>query len=514
MPQKLVQEQTEQQVQTLSSLQVALARLIELSEIDLQERVQNEMLENSALEEVDGDEHDADYDEAGEDTDDSGEGAESTDDDFGPEVRSDEIDEMGDYLTEDDMPSYLQARIDANAEQREIPYSGERSFYDQLRDQIGEYELTDHEREVMEYLIGSLDNDGFLRKDLQTLCDELLIYQNIETSVSELERLLKVLQQFEPTGIGARNLQECLRLQVLSMDRETPYRQEALLVIDKYFQHFTAKHWDIIRQRLGGNDEVYEGVIRLLTHLNPSPGSAFGEGVGQAAPTVVPDFRVYVDDEKNVYVSLNNDNMPQLRVSRAFRDSIKQYATHKKLLSRQQQEAYTYAKQKVESAQNFINMVRRRNLTLLSIMRTIVALQHDFFENDEDEALLRPMVLKDVAQRAQVDVSVVSRVTGSKYVETPYSIYPLKFFFSNQLTTDDGEEMSTRKVKLALREMLETEDKTNPDSDELLGRKLREKGFPVARRTVAKYREQMGFPVARLRKEIVPSPAAEQTRKK
>lgn len=495
MAQKLEQQQTEAQVQSLNTVQVALARLLELPLIDLQQRVQNEMLENSALEEADGSE--AETPDNNEDETDRTD----TDDAYTQEAeRDNEMSEMDDYLTADDVPAYLQERADAQRERHEIPVTEGRSFYESLQEQIGEHNLTEHEREVMDYLIGSLDNDGFLRKDLPTLCDELAIYNNIETSESELAKLLGVLQGFEPRGIGARSLQECLLLQLEDPELQSPHKAAAIDIVRHHFKAFTSKHWETLRHRLALDETTFERTLSLLTHLNPSPGSAFGESLSVAAPTVIPDFYVHVDDDGEPHVSLNNDGVPELRVSRAFRDSIREYVTNRKNLSRTQRDAYLYARQKVEAAQSFINIVQRRRQTLFAVMTVIVELQRPFFVEDDDETLLVPMTLRDVAERIGVDISTVSRVTGSKYVQTAYGVYPLKYFFSNQFTTDSGEELSARQAKLALRELLESEDAAAPLSDEALSKALKEKGFPIARRTVAKYREQLGFAVQRLRR--------------
>ena len=357
------------------------------------------------------------------------------------------------------MPDYLLARADAEREEREIPFGSSTSFYERLRDQISEHDLTEREAELMEYLIGSLDDDGLLRKDTSSLADELAIYHGLDTTPEELDRLVGVLQTFDPRGIGARSLRECLHLQLTDPDFRSPYKKEALAVVDKYFDDFIHKHWETLCRKLGVDEERFGHIKTELLRLNPRPGNALGENEGSGAAPVVPDFIVTEEDG----------------------------------------DAYLYAKKKVEAAQGFIDAIHQRQHTLMSVMQVIVDLQRPFFE-DGDEVLLRPMILKDVADRAGVDISTVSRVTGSKYVQTDFGVYPLKFFFSNAVTTDEGEEHSTRKIKLLLREMIEHEDKRHPLTDENLAAMLADKGLPVARRTVAKYREQLGLPVARLRR--------------
>ena len=455
----------------------------------MEERIQNELLENAALEES------GDAEVSEENTEEVT--AEASDNEYA-DATPETADALGDYLNSDDVPDYLLARADAEREQREIPFSGHTSFYERLHDQISEHDLTERETELMEYLIGSLDDDGLLRKDTESIVDELAIYHGLETTVEEVDRLVGILQTFDPRGIGARSLQECLHLQLADPDYHSPYKEEALTVVDKYFDEFIHKHWETICRRLGITEERFAHVKAELLRLNPRPGNALGENEGNAAATVIPDFIVTEEDGEPV-VRLNGANLPELHVSRAFRDSLKEYDINRPNLSREQRDAYLYARQKVEAAQGFIDALKQRQHTLLSVMSVIVALQRPFFE-DGDEARLRPMILKDVAERAGVDISTVSRVTGSKYVQTDFGVYPLKFFFSNLVTDSGGEEHSTRKIKLLLREMIDHEDKRQPLTDDKLSAMLAEKGFPVARRTVAKYREQLGLPIARMRR--------------
>lgn len=515
MPQRLEQTQETVQTQQLANLQVAVAKLVELPVTQLAERVRDEMVDNAALEEKDaddgfgaggGDSRDS-LEEGGDDCDTDGRGEAGGPDgykdaeDYGPEA-----DAMGDYFSADDVPDYLRQRADAQRDRNEIQYAGGGSFYDELEAQIGEHNLSAHEHDLMEYLIGSLDDDGFLRKDLGALSDELAIYHNIETSASELEGLLRILQTFEPRGIGARSLQECLHIQLSDPDRRTPYTKAALTVVDHLFKDFARKRWGAIGQRLHLSDDELAHVRHELTHLNPMPGSALGEGSGVSAPPVVPDFYVDVTEEREVRVSLNQGDVPELKVSRAFRDSIRQYGGAKSKLTREQRDAYIYARKKVDSAMSFINLLTRRRQTLMSVMQAIVGFQRGFFLGDDDEEQLSPLTLKEVAAKAGVDISTVSRVTSSKYVQTIYGTYPLKFFFSSQFTTSDGDELSARKVKASLRRLIENEDKRRPLADEALTAQLKAEGFQVARRTVAKYRDMLGFPVARLRKETWQEP--------
>ena len=511
MAQRLEQSQAAVQTQQLSSMQVAVAKLVELPVTELVTRVRDEMVDNAALEEKDPDNFDVDKpteaDDAQRDDDlEAGEGDEAgvRDEENSFEEQADygsEADAMGDYFSADDVPSYLQQRADAERDKNEFQYAGTVSFYDELQSQISEHNLTEREAELMEYIIGSLDEDGFLRKDLDAMVDELVIYHNIETTHAELERLLGILQQFEPRGIGARSLQECLHIQLTDPDHRTPYTDLALHVVDRYFKELVGRHWDVIKQRLQIDDDTFDHVRYVLTHLNPRPGSALSESAAIGAPTVVPDFFVRVNEERQVVVTLNQGDVPELQVSPAFRDSIKQYGSNRSKLSREQRDAYTYARQKVDAAQSFINLLTRRRETLLAVMQVIAKKQQAFFLGDDDEDALVPLTLKDVADVVGVDVSTVSRVTSSKYVQTLYGTYALKFFFGSQFTTADGDELSARKVKAALKELIDGEDKHRPLSDEALAAQLKAQGFNVARRTVAKYRDVLGLPTARLRKE-------------
>lgn len=497
MAQKFIQTQTTQQTQQLSVMQVALAQMVELPLAQFAERMQTEMMENSALEEKD-DMHDDAADGASDpDLETSGLSTEREEE---HQAESDWDMAIGDYLNADDMPDYMRERAESDPVGNEYVVAASTSFFEELQRQMGEHNLDEHEQEVMEYLIGSLDEDGFLRKDLPAIADELAIYHNIYTDTEELAHLLSTLQTFEPRGIGARSLQECLRLQLTDEDYHSPWKKDAQDVIDRCFKEFTSNHWDAVVKRLGFDQEQAEHVRHELLRLNPSPGRAFSESAAQLVPTVTPDFFVEVGREGEAMAVLNQGDVPELRVSRAFRDSMKEYAAHREHLNREQQETYLYMRKKVEAAQSFIQLVNRRRQTLLSVMQGIVDLQRGFFENDDDDALLQPMTLKDVAQKAHVDISTVSRTVAGKFVQTFHGLYPLKFFFSSQFTTADGNELSARQVRSMLSELIENEDKTAPLSDEALAAALKEKGFAVARRTVAKYREQLKIPVARFRK--------------
>jgi len=372
------------------------------------------------------------------------------------------------------------------------------SFYDQLLEQMTMALLTERERYIMEYLIGSLDDDGLLRKSLSQLSDELAIYHNLDVSSAEIEHVLLQLQQFDPAGIGARSLQECLLLQI---DRREPSRLKELMqkAIEQYFDLFTKKHWKQLRSALRITELQAETLIRELRKLNPKPGTSMGETMGHSMQQITPDFIVDTHDDGSVTFVLNHGDVPELTVSQSFVDTLREYQADKEHMSRQMKEALLYTKTKVDAAQNFIAAIRQRQHTLTITMQAIIQWQHRFFE-EGDEALLRPMILKDIAERTGLDLSTISRVSNSKYAQTRWGTFPLRFFFSDGLKTAEGEELSTREIKAMIRDIIQHEDKQKPLSDEIIQRMLGEQGFPIARRTVSKYREQMGIPIARLRR--------------
>lgn len=497
MGQGQIQEQRQEQrlQQSISAQQLLQSQLVELPITQLAERIQTEMHDNPALEVFQ--DHDDDWNEAPTETDTQ---EENFDQQREREERSDALDAALENLGRDDedLPVYTGGYQQSDSEREELVYGEQQSFYDQLKEQMGEQELSDRERDVMEYLIGSLDDDGWLRKDLDNICDELAIYHGIDMTVQQVEAILHKLQTFDPAGIGARNLQECLLLQI---DRKKASTLKKLMqsVINDYFDDFLKKHWDRIQDGLNLNDIQTETLQKELRRLNPKPGNAMGEAIGRSIHQITPDFIVDTQDDGTITMSLNNGDVPQLQVSPSFAELMKDYQQNKDGLSRQMKEALLYTKQKVEAAQGFIEAVKMRRHTLTVTMKAIIQLQHRFFE-DGDEASLRPMILKDIAAKTGLDLSTISRVSNSKYVMTRWGVFPLKFFFSDGFVTESGEELSTREIKATLRELIEQEDKKAPLSDDALSEMLKQKGYPVARRTVAKYRDQLGIPIARLRK--------------
>ena len=485
-----VQTQAQQQVQTLSPQQILVVKLLELPTLELEERIHSELLDNPALEE--GKEPSEDH----EDHEDNF----ATDEDGEPNSDYGEDLSLGDYRTEDDIPDYkLQENNRSKGETpEEIPFSDNVSFYETLKEQLDMQDLTPEEKQLGEYLIGSLDDDGLLRKSTESLMDELAIYQGIYTSPEQLEHVLSIIQDFDPAGIGARSLQECLLLQIQRKEN-SPLKQIELDIIGKCCDEFTRKNKDKIIQKLGITEEQYNVATAELTKLNPRPGSSLGETIGKNLQQIIPDFIVDTEDDGTVTLTLNNRNVPELRLSREFTEMLDEHTRNKANQSKESKEALMFLKQKVDAAQGFINAVKQRQQTLLSTMQAIIDLQLPFFQ-DGDESRLRPMILKDVAERAKLDISTVSRVSNSKYVQTNFGIYPLKFFFSDGYTTESGEELSVREIKRILKECVDNENKEKPYTDDELADMLKAKGYPIARRTVAKYRQQLNIPVARLRR--------------
>ncbi len=480
-----IQTQAQQLTQTLSPHQILVVKLLELPTMELEERVRAEILDNPALEEgKEISEQDPDIDT----------------DFHEDDLYSNEDISLGDYRTEDDIPDYkLQEHNRSKGEiAEEIPFSDSVSFYEMLLDQLRMQHLTEEEEIMAEYLIGSLDDDGLLRKGIQTLIDELAIYRGIYTNAAEVERILSIIQEFDPAGIGARSLQECLLLQ-LKRKPDSPLKKIEMEIIEKYCDDFTRKNKEKIVQRLNISEEIYDEAINELTKLNPRPGSSLGDIVGKNFQQIIPDFLVETEEDGSIILTLNNGHVPELRLSREFNEMLEEHTTNKENQSKEAKDAFLFLKQKVDAAQGFINAIKQRQQTLLTTMQAIIDFQRPFFQ-EGDETMLKPMILKDIAEKANLDVSTISRVSNSKYVQTNYGIFPLRFFFSDAYTTEEGEELSVREIKQLLKESVEHENKENPYNDDELADILREKGYPIARRTIAKYRQQLNIPTARLRR--------------
>ncbi|WP_085537488.1 RNA polymerase factor sigma-54 [Massilibacteroides vaginae] len=473
--------------QKLSPQQIQLIRLLELPTIELEERIKHELEENPALEE--GADPVEDFD---------------VNDDAGADevaIGDSDLDiSLGDYLTEDDIPDYKLREMHERTEQKEdIPFSVSQSLNESLLQQLGLRDLSEKNMKIAEYVIGNIDDDGYLRRDLSAIADDLIFQEGQDVDEKEVEEMVHVIQDFEPVGVAARSLQECLLIQ-LEKKEPTPVTELAILVLKAYFDEFTRKHYDKILRALSIDEETLKKIIHEITLLNPKPGSFLGGAMETAMSRVTPDFLVEAINGE-LFLSMNNRGVPEMRVNREYSEMFQDYVSNKVNQTSEMKEAVLFVKQKLDSAQWFIEAIKQRNDTLRRTMETIMILQRDFLLTG-DEASLRPMILKDVAERAGYDISTISRVSNSKYVQTNFGIYPLKYFFSESMQTDTGEEISTREVKKIMKEHIDAENKRKPLTDEEITTILKENGYVIARRTVAKYREQMDIPVARLRKEI------------
>lgn len=475
------QTQTQQQTQTqkLSPQQVMVARLLELTTIEVEERVRGEVMENPALECVEPDILPGD-DTQGDDGDEFSEAYGSADD----------------YSTPDDVPEYNGWDYRGGNDSVELPVSDAQSFGDTLVEQLGELPLTPQQRVIGEYIIGSLDDDGLLHKPLTEIEDELLLYASIAPSQQEIEEVLGMIQGFEPAGIAARSLQECLLLQLARNGKERDLSLPCRIVSD-YYDDFTKRHWDTLPAKLGVSEEECREAIADIVRLNPRPGASLVESVGMNHQQIMPDFNIDIQGDE-VTVTLNNYYVPSLRVSSEYEDMLAEQARSQ---NPEHRAAAQFLKQKIDSAKGFISAIKQREETLLRTMRAIVDAQKPFFTGGGDESLLTPMILEDVAKRVGYDISTISRVSNSKYAQLPWGVYPLKYFFSDGVATADGGERSVRELYRIIQELVDGEDKRKPLTDEELMARLHEQGFTLARRTVAKYREHLNIPVARLRRE-------------
>jgi RNA polymerase sigma-54 factor len=489
LQQKLLQKLSPQQIQLMKLLQVPTA--------NLEERIKEELEENPALEQAEED-HEDSYDTDAKDE------FEANDEEFEPDGSEDEYDniDISEYIGDDDGEIAEYKMKDDNYpevdENKVVPYKVETSFHEHLQEQLGMLKLDDKQKKISEQIVGSIDDDGYLRRETAAIVDDLAFRQNVETNEQEVEAVINMIQQFDPPGVAARNLQECLLLQLYRQKVARKEVEMAIQVITHYFDEFTKKHYDKIQRGLNLSDEDLKDVIGQIIRLNPKPGGNHSE-MNKAESYVVPDFFIFNNNGK-LELTLNSKNAPDLRISEGYRDMLREYDKGSKK-DKRQKEAVLFIKQKIDSAKWFIDAIKQRQHTLTSVMETIMEYQLEFFLTG-DETVLRPMILKDIAERTGLDISTVSRVANSKFVQTEFGTYRLKFFFSESLSTESGEEVSTREVKKILSNLIEGESKKKPLSDEKLTELLQEKGYNIARRTVAKYREQLNIPVARLRKEL------------
>lgn len=483
----LKQSLNQKMLQKLSPLQIQVIKLLEIPTIELEQRIKEEMEENPVLE----------YANENKDKD------EYSDDNETKEVQleKDEI-SLDDYINQDDIPSYrLRTRNYSKDDKHEdIPFSGGTTFHESLISQLGLRILTDRQKTIAEYIIGNIGDDGYLRREVEEMVDDLAFSQNLEISDEEALEVLKIVQDFDPPGVAARNLQECLLLQIEKKDQSDIDVERAHIILKDLFEEFTRKHYDKILSRLQVEEEELKDAIDTILKLNPKPGSSYINPTQGAAQLIIPDFTLDVIDGE-LQLSLNSRSVPDLQVSNTYSDILEEYQNNRKNQSREQKEAAVFVKQKLDSAKWFIDAIRQRHDTLQRVMTAILKYQKEYFM-EGDETKLRPMILKDIADVTDLDISTISRVSNSKYIQTHFGIYPLKYFFSEGMQTESGEEVSTREIKSVLEELVANEDKKKPYTDEKLASILKEKSYNIARRTVAKYREQLNIPVARLRKEL------------
>lgn len=475
--------------QKLSPQQIQLMKLIQLPTQAFEQRLKQEMEENPALEAgKESDEFDIQLDEF-----------DNTQDDYEEHEQIGEDINVDEYLSDDDVPDYRTqvSNYSADDEDRDMPFAAGTSFSQYLTNQLNTFRLTDDERDIAEFLVGSVDESGYIRRSLADITDDLAFTQNVFTDEKSIEKVLHVVHQLDPAGVGARNLQECLSIQ-LHRKEKNPDIELAIEIIDNAFDQFTKKHYQKLIQKFDITELQLKNAIEEIERLNPKPGGSYS-GNNRIVEHVVPDFAIKIVDGE-LELTLNGRNAPELHVSREYTNMMKGYKEAKDK-SKSQKDAVMFIKQKLDAAKWFIEAIKQRQQTLFVTMSAIMHYQKDYFLTG-DERKLRPMILKDIAEEIGMDVSTVSRVANSKYVDTPYGTKLIKDFFSESMINDQGEEVSTREIKKILETVIENEDKRKPLTDEKLAAILLEKGYPIARRTVAKYREQLDISVARLRKQL------------
>ncbi|MCL4118595.1 UNVERIFIED_CONTAM: hypothetical protein GTU68_016090 [Idotea baltica] len=476
--------------QKLSPQQIQLMKLIQLPTQAFEQRLKQELEENPALENG-KEELESEFDDDFDNT---------QDDDFNDNesIEADDIN-VDDYLSDDEVPDYRTQvnNYSADDEEKTMPYAAGTSFTQHLVNQLNTYRLNEEEREIAEFLVGSVDESGYIRRELSDIMDDLAFTQNVYTTEGNIENVLKIVHQLDPAGVGARNLQECLSIQ-LHRKEQNQNVELATQIIDKGFEQFTKKHYKKLLQKFDISEIQLKDAIHEVERLNPKPGGSYA-GNNRIVEHVVPDFAIKIVDGE-LELTLNGRNAPELHVSREYNNMLKGYKVSKDK-SKSQKDAVMFIKQKLDAAKWFIEAIKQRQQTLFVTMSSIMHYQKEYFLSG-DERKLKPMILKDIADEIEMDVSTVSRVANSKYVDTPYGTKLIKEFFSESMTNDQGEEVSTREIKKILETVIEEENKKKPLTDEALAKILKEKGYPIARRTVAKYREQLDISVARLRKKI------------
>ncbi|MCL1867854.1 MAG: RNA polymerase factor sigma-54 [Paludibacter sp.] len=511
----MLKQQLQQKLQQkLSPSQIQTIKLIEATTLELEERVRQELEENPALEEdFDSLADTTSIDDIAKQDDDQKETMETSDNEENNYDDSDSEDEdvklnaddydYGEYdRMDDDVPAYRLKinNLDRDAKQEEIPISAGITFKEYLDEQVGFLQLNERERNIVLYIIGNIDDEGYLRRTPDVMVDDLLFQVNVECSEEEIKRLITLVQSLEPAGVGAQTLQECLLLQLVRKP-QTDTVKYAQKIISDYFEGFSKKHYEKIQRSLDIDEETMKNVIAEIVKLNPKPGNTWGGDVLEhTKTTIIPDFTLENNNGK-LTVHLNQNNISELHINANFKNMLNDFHNNKKNQTREMKDAIMFIKQKVDSAQWFIDAVKQRQQTLLVTMTAIVEFQYKFFIEGH-ESFLKPMILKDIADITGYDISTISRVSNSKYIQTEYAIYPVKYFFSESILNAQGEEISTREIKTILQECIDSEDKRHPLNDDEVADYLKKCGYQIARRTVAKYREQLNIPASRLRTDF------------
>ena len=475
-------------LQKLSPQQIQVIKLLELPMLQLEERIKKELEENPVLEMEDGETASAEAEVAND--------LKSKEDNDNDEFSVD------DYLNEEDYPTY---RYEANNYSKDekgvdIPYSESSSFHEYLQEQISMVMLNEEQSVLAEQIIGNIDEDGYLRRDLEAIVDDIAFGRNILTDEKELSVILKIIQDLDPAGVGAMDLRESLMIQLARKDLGREEIRLAYRILDEMFEEFTKKHYDKIQRKFNLEEDDLRDALDEILKLNPKPGSSYSNNLSRGNQTIIPDFILEIVNDEMI-LSLNQRNVPELSISNYYANMLKSFRDNGKGMTNDQKEALLFVKQKIDSAKWFIDAIKQRQETLMMVMNALLQFQREFFV-EGDETRLKPMILKDIADMTGLDISTISRVSNSKYIQTHFGIYSLKYFFSESMQKEDGEEVSTREIKSILKECIGNENKQKPVTDDELARILKGKGYNIARRTVAKYREQLDIPVARMRKEL------------
>ena len=475
-------------LQKLSPQQLQVIKLLELPGLLLEQRIKKELEENPVLE-IESEDYGSTEEEYSNDL--------KTNEDHDNEEFS-----VSDYLNEEDYPSYRYNTQNSSKDDKvtDIPFSDGTSFHEYLQEQVRMEMFDSRENILAEHIIGNIDEDGYLRRDILSIIDDLEFTQNVKTKEVELIKVLRKIQELDPPGVGARNLRECLRLQIDRKVDQKPEVKLAGLILKDAFEEFTRKHFDKISRKFGVDEDTLKEAIDEILKLNPKPGNSFSNNISQGNQAIIPDFILEVVDNE-FKLSLNQRNVPELNISRHYTNMLRSYQDNRKSMTRDVKEAVFFVKQKIDSAKWFIDAIKQRQETLMLVMTEILMYQKEYFM-EGDETKMRPMILKDIADQTGLDISTISRVSNSKYIQTHFGIYALKYFFSESMQKDTGEEVSTREIKSILQECIDNESKQKPLNDDKLTQILNDKGYEIARRTVAKYREQLDIPVARMRKEL------------